>query len=188
MVGGFHGDEALGPNIVTYLVEYILLHKDEAQFKEILDNKMIVLLPMANPSGYYRNRREEYDETGFSIDMNRDFPYNNEPSKCFKTAGARVINYLFKKYLFQNGITFHGGMYAIGYPWGSENHLVNGNPRNGHLSPDNTALKFIGNFMQENSPGNKDFDIPDYPVNTLTNGIYAVPGTLEDWAYAASWE
>lgn len=31
--------------------------------------------------------------------MNRDFPYNNTPDKCFKTAGARVINYLFNKYI-----------------------------------------------------------------------------------------
>lgn len=28
----------------------------------------------------------------------------------------------------------------------------------------------------------------EYPVDTLTNGIYAVPGTLEDWAYAGGWE
>jgi len=38
------------------------------------------------------------------------------------------------------------------------------------------------------SPGNKKLRILDYPVNTLTNGIYEVPGTLEDWAYCASWE
>lgn len=31
--------------------------------------------------------------------MNRDFPYNNNKNKCFKTAGARVINYLFNKYM-----------------------------------------------------------------------------------------
>lgn len=30
--------------------------------------------------------------------------------------------------------------------------------------------------------------INSYPTNTLTNGIYDVPGTLQDWAYAASWE
>ena len=42
--------------------------------------------------------------------------------------------------------------------------------------------------MSIRSPGNKKLKIPPYPIGTLTNIIYEVPGTLEDWAYAASWE
>ena len=39
-----------------------------------------------------------------------------------------------------------------------------------------------------NAPGNSHKKIEEYPVSTLTNSVYAVPGTLEDWAYAGSWE
>ncbi|KRX00750.1 hypothetical protein PPERSA_03010 [Pseudocohnilembus persalinus] len=187
IIGGFHGDEAIGPNVVTYLAEYILNNYESSlYFKDLVENKMVVLLPMANPSGYFQLKREEIQMNGQKIDINRDFPYNNVASKCFKSAGARVINYLFKKYLFQVGITFHGGMYAIGYPWGSVNHQKK--PNVGDLSPDNKAFSIIGNYMKQMSPGNKKLQISEYPVDTLTNGIYAVPGTLEDWAYAAQWE
>ena len=42
--------------------------------------------------------------------------------------------------------------------------------------------------MAYKSPGNIELAIPDYPVGTLTNVIYEVAGSFEDWAYSASWE
>lgn len=44
--------------------------------------------------------------------------------------------------------------------------------------------------MKKNAPGNNNtnYKIPEYPVETLTNGIYACDGTLEDWAYSGGWE
>lgn len=78
----------------------ILKNQTDPEFNNILNTKTIVILPMANPSGYSKIRREEQQKNGNSIDMNRDFPYNQAPNKCFKTAGARVIHYLFKKYIF----------------------------------------------------------------------------------------
>jgi hypothetical protein len=59
--------------------------------------------------------------------------------------------------------------------------------------------------MKASGPGNANLYIREYPVGTLTDTIYdgkfkniffinfqnqieIVPGTFEDWAYAASWE
>lgn len=81
-------------------------------------------------------------------------------------------------------------MYAIGYSWGSTNHIIGGKMNKGEIAPDNTAYKAIADFMKKNAPGNNNtnYKIPEYPVETLTNGIYACDGTLEDWAYSGGWE
>lgn len=41
--------------------------------------------------------------------------------------------------------------------------------------------------MSSQAPGNGN-TVLNYPVGTLTNVIYDVSGSLEDWAYAAGWE
>ncbi len=42
--------------------------------------------------------------------------------------------------------------------------------------------------MGQIAGSNKRLNIKQYPVGPLTDTIYAVPGTYEDWSYAASWE
>lgn len=93
-----------------------------------------------------------------------------------KSAGGRLISKLFNKYLFQSGITFHGGMVALSWPWGSPNHKDNHN--RGHYTPDENAFKDIGKGMASVGGSFPSLDIGSYPTNTLTNGIYDVPGTL----------
>lgn len=75
---------------------------------------------MVNPYGYYYNYREEK-----SLDINRDFNYNVEYGKddCFQTKGGKALASLYKFYLIQSGITFHGGTNVLSWPWGSKNHL-----------------------------------------------------------------
>jgi|LauGreDrversion4_2_1035121.scaffolds.fasta_scaffold193259_1 hypothetical protein len=93
---------------------------------------------MTNAPGYFRNQREEPLLSGLSADINRDFPYNNDPSKCMNTIAARVIYKLFVNNLFVTSITFHGGTNSITYPWGSLNHILkNGD---GAEAPDHVAL------------------------------------------------
>ncbi len=64
----------------------------------------------------------EREENG--IDPNRDFPFAQEPDKCMRTFVGRALNEVWLEHLFQLAITFHGGMQAIAYEWGSPNHEV----------------------------------------------------------------
>ncbi len=41
-----------------------------------------------------------------------------------QTFVARALNELWLEHLFQLAVTFHGGMQAIAYEWGSPNHEV----------------------------------------------------------------
>ncbi len=85
------------------------------------------------------------------IDPNRDFPYFDFSSPftdlCMRTITARTINELFNEHLFLNTITFHGGLNAIGYPWGNNIHLVSGSK--GTEAPDYQALRQIGELMKD---------------------------------------
>ena len=55
--------------------------------------------------------------------------------KCMQSITARALNEVFRDHLFQIAITFHGGMQAIAYEWGSPNHMG----KNKDTSPDDTA-------------------------------------------------
>ena len=60
------------------------------------------------------------------IDPNRDFSFFNNDSgsstECMQTITARTVNELFREHLFLQTLTFHGGINAIGYPWGNYVH------------------------------------------------------------------
>lgn len=106
------------------MTKYIL----EKPLLQLISKSYLVILPLGNPSGYFFLKREEQQtiiKNGhyLSVDMNRDFPYDTSSNDCFKSAGSRIINYIWQKHLFTASITFHGGMTAIGWPWGSRNHI-----------------------------------------------------------------
>lgn len=71
------------------MTKYIL----EKPVLKLLSKSYIVVLPMSNPSGYFYKIREEVQDR-IQIDLNRDFPYDAKENECFKTAGARIINYI----------------------------------------------------------------------------------------------
>ena len=48
-----------------------------------------------------------------------DFAIDTAPSAC-ASVRDRVVNELFRRHVFQVGITFHGGMEAIAYEWGAD--------------------------------------------------------------------
>jgi hypothetical protein len=40
------------------------------------------------------------------------------------TTAARAVNEAWRAHLVQASVTFHGGMVAVAYEWGSRNHMV----------------------------------------------------------------
>jgi hypothetical protein len=190
LVGGFHGNERLGPNIITELAQTILQHRDVSPIKELLDERLILLQPLVNPNGYYNNAREEQNQDQ-SVDINRDFSYNviqESKIQCFQSKGARALANIYKKYLVQAGITFHGGDTVISWPWGSMNHLVDGNTQVAAESPDERVFTTLGGLMHNLAPGNAQLGIKAYTLGHMTDTVYALNGAYEDWAYAAGWE
>lgn len=77
------------------------------------------------------------------VDPNRDFAYGRSNNRCFRSTTANIFVQLMKSNIIQLVVTFHGGMVALGYEWGSTNHLA---PKD--TSPDHLAHMNIGQHMK----------------------------------------
>ena len=57
-MSGIQGDERVGSHVCVYLSKYLLenFNKD-ANIQFLLQNRVILLMPMANAHGYYNNKR-----------------------------------------------------------------------------------------------------------------------------------
>ena len=99
--GALHGDERVGPHVAYYLIEYLASNFGKDPYvTRLLAEREIVITPMTNAVGFARNMREEltsgmrnYDLK--TIDINRDFPYNNDEDNCLNSVAGRVVYKLF---------------------------------------------------------------------------------------------
>ena len=97
--------------------------------------------------------------------------------------------------LFVSAITFHGGINVIGYPWGSNNHVLESswNSYVAYEAPDYVAFHRLGSAMLEaagdaiQSLAAKQ-TIEKYILGDMTSTVYPVGGGMEDWGYAAGWD
>ena len=96
--GNLHGDEQLGPNVLTYLAEYLVTtytDKNVSNFNNLRERE-IIMTPMTNAQGYYHNTRHELTDKNNKIDINRDFPYNRNNDRCFESVTSRAIFKIFQ--------------------------------------------------------------------------------------------
>eukprot|EP00940_MAST-03C_sp_MAST-3C-sp2_P001016 g1016.t1 len=183
--GEVHGNERVGPQAVTELAIYLLenyereVNGDASSdwFTRMLRSRSLLIMPTANALGYSLNQREES-----GVDPNRDFPYNRD-SRCMQTTAARAINEMYRRHLFQLALTYHAGMSAIAYEWGSFNHYAG---RRSPESPDDRAQVMLGQRMR--SYADHFGNVPFYNQGRMNDLVYPVNGGMEDWAYAASWD
>jgi hypothetical protein len=178
--GLVHGDEVIGAIVLTEFAQYICDKNAPKSFwvHELLKKTYIVMTPFTNAYGYSNNRREDYVENnngkvGYE-DPNRDFPYFNSKNgiskDCMKTIAARTVNELFREHIFINVITFHGGINAIGYPWGNYVHLINN--KKSKAAPDYIAAKEVGELMKFYSSSDlKSNNITDYWIGDMVEMV-----------------
>ena len=205
--GEIHGDERIGPTVV-YQVAYLLVNSakcavdgdrkacDSLVDSDGLSTSQIIwlaflatrrdtfIIPSANCLGYKYNVRADG-----GVDPNRDFAYSRDyrgggnDDQCLRSTTARIFNKLMEFTLFQLVITFHGGMQAIAYEWGSKNH-----DRPHDKSPDDKANSQMGETMSYVA----GFGFPGvskpYRHGTMNSIVYSVDGGMEDWMYAGGWD
>lgn len=107
---------------------------------QLLDKRVIIMTPMTNHQGYYKNQREEN-----GVDPNRDFPFGFYPprllytnsyrhhkinkrsggsNKCLQTATAQGVHEIFLHHKILLALTFHGGCRTFGYEWGAPQYSM----------------------------------------------------------------
>lgn len=172
--GALHGDERIGPNAVMELAILLTEATTEAEhpdawLRHLLNSRAIYLMPMTNAQGYAQNQREELD-----VDTNRDYNYMKSP-ECMETMTSRAVNELWRDQIFQLAVTFHAGMRAISYEWGSPNHHHVGRPS---ISPDHLGQVELTSVMAQYS-GAFESDYQLYPTGTMNELVYPVTGGME---------
>ncbi|ESS30251.1 putative zinc carboxypeptidase [Toxoplasma gondii GAB2-2007-GAL-DOM2] len=184
--GAVHGDERAGPTAAVELVRYLCArYRRDGEVTFLVRNRRVLVMPFPNVLGFAWNFREEA-----GVDVNRDFPYQRQSSQCFQSVAARAINEVFRSHLILGGITWHGGMRAVAYPWGSYDHSQQlGRDRwQSRASPDDAAFKSLARVLQRAGGLDKENGDFYYPTGSMTNLVYPVSGGMEDWAYGASFE
>ena len=177
--GELHGNERIGPTTIMEMLELLATSyyggvNGNPWLNHLVDTRIMYFMPATNALGYYNNRRGER-----GVDPNRDFPIDNLNGNCMRTVAARALNELWREHLFQLAITFHGGMRAIAYEWGTlSNHYS-------RISPDDAAQVQIGTGLSDFAGKFREGHY--YPHNRLNDIVYPVRGGMEDWAYAGSW-
>jgi hypothetical protein len=202
--GALHGDERIGP--ITTIEMIALVAKlatayarpeshEATELKEaggaslhtqrwvhhLVNTRDVVITPMTNAYGYAHDKRTELD-----LDPNRDYNYMRSGAQCMQTMTSRVVNEIWREHLFQLAITFHGGMRAISYEWGSPNHYSPSNAHRSQKSPDDAAQVQLTHTLAVFAGAFRDQKL--YPTGTMNDIVYGVTGGMEDWGYAASWE
>ena len=111
VISTIHGNENAGTPIARTLLRYL---EDNRQ---ILEGRKVVVLPIANPDGYFRNKRGN----SRGVDLNRNFAaanrINNSKNgpKALSEPEARVIKSLISRYKPARIITFHEPLNCIDY-------------------------------------------------------------------------
>ena len=215
--GNLHGDETVGPVTLLTAAEHLvrmslLPNAGEGWAAAMLNTRRLIIMVVTNPLGYHARVRSEN-----GMDPNRDFPYNQRADMCMLTMTARAVNEVWRDNLIQSAITFHGGMQAIAYEWGSMNHMVCAREkargmRGGMLAEGKETKAHPTLHLLPPPPSSQSHssESPDdraqylmshimgnmagayrgerYPVDRINPLVYSVDGGMEDWAYAGSWD
>src|SRR5664280_123233 len=114
-----HGNETGGFILMMRLAEYLLKnYNTDSRVKNLVDNLVIWINPLANPDGTYKNGNtisspSRYNANGY--DLNRNFPdpdVTNVPQK--ETADMTKF---MRKHHFVISANFHSGDEVVNYPW-----------------------------------------------------------------------
>jgi Zinc carboxypeptidase len=62
-VGGFDGTDTITPSIIVNMIDYIF--ENQRTFKQLLNSRVIILVPTVNPEGLYKGVQKE--ENKYSV-------------------------------------------------------------------------------------------------------------------------
>ena len=187
-VAGVHGDEVIGIYTLIYLIEYMKLKSKFERFRTLINNRMIIVVPFANPNGFSNKTSYELVQFGnapsdnMKIDPAYDFGFNKE--NCMESTTARFLDQIYRNHLIISTLVFNNhGTSAVGVPWlYSETANLN----------DEIAYNQVGQYLTEIANANKQIEnikgMDKYHYTNLAQQYKKQNGAFEDWSYGASWK
>ena len=195
-VANMHGDEAVGREVVIYLIQYLCDHYGEDdRVSNLINSTDIYIMPTMNPDGFEHSIVGSCDDGGgrnnaHDIDLNRDFPdqFDATPrNRPREPETEALIKWITSNPFVLSG-NLHGGSVVASYPFDdSAQHQTYGHYSR---SPDDAIFRELAlaysrshhtMHLGKNCPGD-DFQ------DGITNGAhwYDVPGGMQDYNYLHS--
>ncbi|PPS92624.1 Uncharacterized protein GY17_00003381 [Cryptosporidium hominis] len=174
-ISGIHGDEKLGVEIATEFISSICdqyINHNNIGIKYLLSTRNIWIIPIANPWGFYHNKRTEEE-----IDVNRDFP-SKSGENCLQSESSKMIYNLFNLKSFVFVAALHGGLKSISY----------GNGYFDDIDENNKIFEFIAKDLQASAGkilNNNDIHKLNYfydQIGNIAKTVYPIKGGFEDWS------
>lgn len=189
-VGNMHGNEAVGRQILIYLVQYLLEgYGQDDRVTKIVDSTNIFIMPTMNPDGFENASEGECDGVegrynAHDEDLNRNFPDQFVPgSENYEVQPETQIlmNWIRTK-PFVLSANLHGGSVVASYPFDdSRKHQVSGFDSQ---APDDPVFRLLAHTYANNHAVMHQGNIcpGDSFPGGITNGAhwYDVPGELEN--------
>ncbi|KAG0419886.1 hypothetical protein HPB47_003815, partial [Ixodes persulcatus] len=194
-VANMHGNEAVGRQLMVYLIEHLLTRYDtDAHVRYLLDNTRIHIMPSMNPDGFEISQEGDCTSTqgrenAKGLDLNRNFPnpFNTqkEPEQPETTA---VRNWISQIPFVLSG-SIHGGVKVVSYPFDMPPSVDLERNNYESLTPDDDVFKHIAKVYSFNH-ANMYRGAPcpsnglSFP-NGITNGAawYTLEGSMTDYNY-----
>ncbi|XP_070205330.1 carboxypeptidase D-like [Littorina saxatilis] len=195
-VGNMHGNEAVGRQLLIYLIQYLLeQYPLNERVKKIVDSTNIFIMPTMNPDGF--EEAQEEDCTGVrgrpnanKQDLNRDFPDQFIPHSLNRQVQpeTRAIIQWIESQPFVLSANLHGGSVVASYPFDdSKSHQIEGF---NSATPDDAVFRLLAHtYANNHALMHKGNLCPrDTFPGGITNGAhwYDVPGGMEDYNYLHS--
>lgn len=198
-VGNMHGNEAIGRQILIYLVEYLLRnYRLNPRVTKLINTTNIFIMPSMNPDGF--EAAEEGDCLGVQgrpnangKDLNRNFPdqFNNmatyDIDRDAEPETKAMIKWI-RSNRFVLSANLHGGSLVASYPFDSNSlHIAEGvaSP-----TPDDPVFRHLATLYatKHKTMSKGDPSCEEHFPGGITNGAkwYDVPGGMEDVNYLLS--
>ena len=200
-VGNMHGNEAVGRQVLIYLIKYLLANYKKPGHERItrlINSTNIFIMPSMNPDGF--EAAEEGDCIGVqgrrnahSVDLNRNFPdqFNNWETYNLQTDAepetVALINWIRNNH-FVLSANLHGGSLVASYPFDSnKENIMEGD---GSPTPDDPIFHHLAYVYasKHKTMSHGDPSCTEHFHGGITNGAqwYNVPGGMEDVNYLLS--
>ena len=172
LVGAHHGNEKISYMVLFYFLQRLANEYNEVpsnDFKRLVNNTELWVVPMMNPDGVYHNRR--YNANW--VDLNRDYSYmwdgSGGSSAPFSQPETCAIRDLSIDNTFVVSHSHHAGALYINYIW---NYVTMSGPYDYVTPPNHDFIMELSYLYQEDS---------GYPI---TNGgdWYTTHGDCNDWS------
>uniref|UniRef100_A0A090X7E2 Putative zinc carboxypeptidase n=1 Tax=Ixodes ricinus TaxID=34613 RepID=A0A090X7E2_IXORI len=195
-VANMHGNEAVGRQLMVYLILHLLTrYNTDAHVRNLLDNTRIHIMPSMNPDGYEMSKEGDcvgtYGRNNVrGVDLNRNFPDHFETQRDVEQPETTAVRRWIHQIHFVLSGNFHGGAVVASYPFDNLPNATSHRNNKASLTPDDDVFKHIASvysFNHANMYLGAPCDGHAFP-NGTTNGAawYPLKGGMQDYNYV--WE